>query len=110
MFAREIIVNSTRSRFVHRRSIALLPLLLLAATVLPVFAARADTLVDVGFEVFGPFSKDTDANSNADLQRWTMDGLGLTPLHGNPRRGHSRARSTPRSAVRGRAIASFSLR
>lgn len=46
--------------------------------------ARADTLVDIGFEFIGPFSKDTDANSDASLLNWSMDAMGLHPGVGNP--------------------------
>ena len=76
--------NAMRSPFSRLPSLALL---LLAAVLLGPAATRGDTLVDVGSEPFGPFSKDTDANSEADLLRWTMDGLGLSPVHGNPPEG-----------------------
>ena len=80
-------MNSTRSSSFRPSSLALLPLLLLAAICGSPTAARADTLVDVGFEAFGAFSKDADLNSEADLRRWTMSSLGLSPAHGNPPEG-----------------------
>ena len=80
-------MNSTRSSFFRPSFLALLALLLLAAIFLAPSATRADTLADVGFEAFGPFSKDADANSVADFGRWTMNGLGLSPAHGNPPEG-----------------------
>ena len=80
-------MNSTRSSFSRSPSLALLLLLLLAAIFLAPADNRADTLVDIGYEAFGPFSKDADLNSEADLLRWTMSGLGLSPAHGNPPEG-----------------------
>ena len=82
-----LVSNSTRSRLSRLPSLALPGFLLLAAILLAPAAGRADTLVDVGFEAFGPFSKDTDPDCVSDLARWTMDGLGLSPAHGNPPEG-----------------------
>ena len=80
-------MNSMRSSFSRPPFFAPLTLLLLATTFAALSTARADTLVDVGFEAFGPFSKDADLNSEADLLRWTMSDLGLSPAHGNPPEG-----------------------
>lgn len=77
-------VNSTRLGFVRSSSLWLVALVAFATVGFLPSSGRADTLVHANFDLFAPFSVDTDPNSTATLTAIGLDGFGKDPSVGNP--------------------------